>query len=68
MSDLTRLPGSLPAPLDDGSCAHLPGLEVPPLPLPATDGSQVGLAALAGRVLFGTIMRSWKLRARGSSG
>nr|WP_246363461.1 peroxiredoxin [Deinococcus budaensis] len=43
------MPGSLPAPLDDGSCAHLPGLEVPPLPLPATDGSQVDLASLPGR-------------------
>lgn len=39
---------SLPAPEDDGAAAHLPGLRLPSLPLPATDGSMVDLAALAG--------------------
>lgn len=51
MSDFTALPGGLPAPLDDGSCAHLAGLALPPLPLPATDGSWVDLTALAGRTV-----------------
>lgn len=52
MSDLAALPGGPPALLDDGRCTHLAGLEVPPLPLPATDGSWVDLSALAGRTVL----------------
>lgn len=43
--DLHFLPAGLPAPLDDGACDHLPGLEVPPLALPSTDGRMVRLGA-----------------------
>ena len=43
--DLHSLPAGLPAPLDDGACDHLPGLEVPPLELPSTDGGMVRLGA-----------------------
>lgn len=44
------LPADLPAPRDDGACAHLPGLRLPALALPATTGGTVDLAALpAGR-------------------
>ncbi len=39
------LPADLPVPEDDGACDHLPGTMVPPLPLPATDGTDVDLAA-----------------------
>ena len=41
--DLLTLPADLPIPVDDGACAHLAGLAVPPIALPATDGSTVRL-------------------------
>lgn len=41
--DLTRLPDGLPRPVDDGAAAHLPGRELPAIPLPATDGATVRL-------------------------
>jgi peroxiredoxin len=43
------LPDNLPAPLDDGAAAHLEGLALPSVRLPATDGSLVDLASLSGR-------------------
>lgn len=49
--DLYSLPGDLPAPLDDGACAHLPGMALPSLRLRATTGDWVDLAALAGRTV-----------------
>ncbi len=54
MVDLSSVPTDLPAPLDDGACAHLVGLPMPPIVLEATSGGPVDLAALpAGRtVLF----------------
>ena len=39
---------ALPAPEDDGGANHLPGLTLPRLSLPATDGGMVSLAALTG--------------------
>jgi peroxiredoxin len=43
----------LPVPEDDGAARHLPGMTVPSLALPATDGSSVDVASLPGRaVLF----------------
>jgi peroxiredoxin len=39
---------TIPAPVDDGATAHLPGSAIPSLPLPATDGSSVDLARLKG--------------------
>jgi peroxiredoxin len=41
--DLYRLPEGLPVPTDDGACAHLRGLELPALSLPATTGEPVAL-------------------------
>jgi peroxiredoxin len=39
--------------VDDGAADHLPGMRVPPIALPATDGGDVRLDALPGRtVLF----------------
>jgi peroxiredoxin len=40
------LPEGLPVPADDGACDHLPGLELPSLPLPSSAGP-VDLAELA---------------------
>ena len=41
----------IPAPVDDGGARHLLGLSIPDCPLPATDGTQVSLGALAGRTV-----------------
>ena len=49
--NLHRLPADLPVPSDDGACDHLPGLTLPSIPLPATDGTSVDLAALSGRTV-----------------
>jgi peroxiredoxin len=38
-ADFGSLPSGLPVPADDGACDHLLGLELPPVPLPAVDGS-----------------------------
>src|ERR1700730_1802837 len=42
----------IPAPQDDGAARHLTGIAVPDVPLPATDGTQVSLAAIPGRVVL----------------
>jgi peroxiredoxin len=49
--DLHSLPEDLPVPAADCACAHLAGLRLPCVALPATDGSRVDLAALPGRVV-----------------
>ena len=41
--DLYRLPADLPIPTDDGAAQHLPGLALPPVALPSTDGHSVRL-------------------------
>jgi peroxiredoxin len=46
-----ELPAGLPRPVDDGACAHLPGLRLPSVPLPSTAGGVVDLAALRGRAV-----------------
>jgi peroxiredoxin len=48
MRDPTVLPDDLPAPYDDGAADHLRGASLPPIALPATDGTEVDLAALDG--------------------
>lgn len=45
------LPADLPVPLDDGACAHLWDMPLPPFELLATDGSLVRLDRLPGRVV-----------------
>lgn len=53
MAGLEALPADLPAPEDDGACAHLPGLPMPALPLPSTQGGSVDLnAPYAGRTVL----------------
>jgi peroxiredoxin len=39
-----QAPSHLPAPIDDGACAHLPGLEMPALLLPSTSGRLIDLS------------------------
>ena len=49
MTNLTSVDWStIPAPEDDGAADHLTGVQVPSVPLPATDGTIVDLSALAG--------------------
>lgn len=50
--DYTDLPEDLPVPHDDGACDHLPGMRMPDLSLPATDGSEVRLSELEGRTII----------------
>ena len=45
--NLHQLPAGLPAPVDDGATAHLPGAGVPAIVLPATSGQGVALDAWA---------------------
>jgi peroxiredoxin len=47
--NLLDLPADLPIPVDDGACDHLPGMRLPALTMPATDGSVVDLSRLPGR-------------------
>ena len=49
--NLYELPENLPAPVDDGACAHLVGMQVPSEPLLSTAGRLVDLASLAGRTV-----------------
>ena len=39
--DPTQLPAELPVPVDDGAADHLPGMAMPPLALPSTDGGEI---------------------------
>ncbi|MBB6310167.1 peroxiredoxin [Xanthobacter tagetidis] len=48
MTQFQSLPDGLPAPEDDGAAVHLPGLELPIIRLPATDGRVVDLSGLSG--------------------
>src|SRR5262245_31917060 len=49
--DLYTLPDDLPVPTDDGACDHLAGMVLPSIPLRATNGEQLDLAALPGRTV-----------------
>nr|BBH86841.1 peroxiredoxin [Thermosporothrix sp. COM3] len=42
------LPDNLPVPEDDGACRHLPGIELPSVPLLATTGEMIDVASLPG--------------------
>ncbi len=49
--DLLTLPPDLPRPKDDGGADHLPGMRLPEIALPATDGAWVDLSVLPGRTV-----------------
>lgn len=51
MHDDLDLPSNLPVPTDDGGCAHLTGLGLPPIELLASDGNSVDLSSLPGRTV-----------------
>jgi peroxiredoxin len=53
----------LPVPVDDGAARHLPGLAIPEVMLPATDGSDVSLAGMTGR----TVVYAYPLTGRPGS-
>ena len=46
MANFSTLPPDLPRPVDDGACAHLTGMMLPPIALPSTRGPAVDLGAL----------------------
>ncbi|UOR01428.1 redoxin family protein [Leucobacter allii] len=46
LPDYTVLPDGLPVPADDGAADHLPGLRLPALRLPTSDGGTVDFSAL----------------------
>jgi peroxiredoxin len=52
--NLYQLPADLPVPVDDGAARHLPGLALPPIALPSTDGRSVRLddAAISLAVVY----------------
>jgi peroxiredoxin len=49
--DPNVLPADLPVPEDDGASDHLPGMPLPPFELTATNGSQVRLDRMPGRII-----------------
>lgn len=49
--ELNEFPADLPVPEDDGACDHLPGMGLPEIALPATDGSRVDLSRQPGTVV-----------------
>jgi peroxiredoxin len=49
--NLYELPKDLPIPIDDGACNHLPGMQLPSLPLTSTTGRVVDLAKISGRTV-----------------
>lgn len=58
--DPTLLPEDLPVPRDDGAARHLPGMRLPDLSLPATDGSTVNLTKQRGRTVVYIYPRTGK--------
>jgi peroxiredoxin len=46
-----ELPDDLPVPTDDGAADHLPGIQIPSVPLSSTAGETVDLSALSGRTV-----------------
>jgi peroxiredoxin len=50
--DLHALPPDLPVPLDDGGCAHLTGMRLPPVALASTAGGSVDLSRQPGTTVI----------------
>jgi peroxiredoxin len=50
----------IPAPVDDGAAAHLVGMKVSAVSLPATDGRTIDLSALPGRTVMYAYPRTGK--------
>ena len=52
MVDVSRLPDDLTPPTDDGGAAHMDGTRLPAVSLPATNGTQIDLSRLPGRLVL----------------
>ncbi len=50
--NLLELPSDLPVPIDDGAADHLAGMALPSIKLAATDGKQIDLSKVPGRVVI----------------
>jgi peroxiredoxin len=50
--DIHELPADLPVPQDDGACAHLAGMTLPPIALPSTLGRVIDLSRLVGTTVI----------------
>jgi peroxiredoxin len=51
-TNFSELPKDLPRPVDDGAASHLPGMKLPSVALPATNGTSVDLGAIPERVVI----------------
>lgn len=52
MLGFTELPQHLPAPIDDGACAHMLGARLSEVTLTSTSGRQLSLSSIEGKVVF----------------
>nr|MCH9639296.1 redoxin domain-containing protein [Betaproteobacteria bacterium] len=52
MKTLYELPDNLPVPIDDGACAHLQGMRLPPVSLSNTIDQKVNISAISGIAIF----------------
>jgi peroxiredoxin len=50
--NLNQLPDNLPVPLDDGAADHLKGLMLPQISLQSTQGKDITIGGIAGRVVI----------------
>jgi peroxiredoxin len=50
--NLNQLPDNLPVPLDDGAADHLRGLMLPQISLQCTQGKDIAIGGIAGRVVI----------------
>ena len=50
-NSLHESPESIPTPVNDGACDHLPGMRLSPVALPSTSGELVDLSSLLGKTV-----------------
>lgn len=50
--NIHEVPEGIPTPTNDGACDHLPGMEIPSVPLASTSGDTVDLSSLQGRTVI----------------
>ena len=52
MTSFKKLPRNIPVPIDDGACNHLLNEALPTMLLPSTEGKDVDLSAISGRIVI----------------
>lgn len=52
MTSFEKLPQSIPVPIDDGACNHLVNQALPSILLSSTEGKDVDLSAISGRIVI----------------